>query len=179
MLVLAEGGEEALLATCERLLSVSEEYASAEPLLAETREEQERILKVRSEMYNVLKSDSIDTLDVAVPPASLAKLIEVVEAVEKKYGVHLPIVGHAGDGNLHIQIMRVDGWAMKDYEMVVEELYEAAVRLGGVISGEHGIGYVKRRYLAKYLDPEALRLMREIKRVFDPNNILNPDKLFP
>ena len=179
MLVLAEEGEEALLAACEKLLNILEECASGEPLLAETREEQERILRVRSEMYNVLKGDSIDTLDVAVPPASLAKLIEVVEAVEKKYGVHLPIVGHAGDGNLHIQIMRVDGWAMKDYERVVEELYEAAVRLGGVISGEHGIGYVKRKYLAKYLDPKALRLMREIKRVFDPNNILNPDKLFP
>ncbi|RLG11512.1 MAG: FAD-binding oxidoreductase [Thaumarchaeota archaeon] len=179
MLVLAEGGEEALLAACEKLLEILEEYASAEPLLAETREEQERILKIRSEMYNVLKGDSVDTLDVAVPPASLAKLIEIVEAIEKKYGIHLPIVGHAGDGNLHIQIMRVDGWTMRDYERVVEELYEAAVGLGGVISGEHGIGYVKRKYLAKYLDPRALRLMREIKRVFDPNNILNPDKLFP
>ena len=178
MLILAEQNEDVLLDSCEKLLKICEEQFSTEPLLAETREEQEKILKIRSEMYTVLKDDSVDTLDVVVPPASMVELIKAVEKLEKKYGVHLPAVAHAGDGNLHIQIMRVEGWNKEDYQRIRDEVYEKAVKLGGAITGEHGIGYVKRDCLAKYLDAKALELMRAIKRVFDPNNILNPGKLF-
>ena len=130
-------------------------------------------------MYNVLKNDSIDTLDVAVPPASMVRIIGKVEEIEKKYGIHLPIVAHAGDGNLHIQIMRVEGWSMEDYERIQDEIYDEVVRLGGAITGEHGIGYVKRKYLERYLDPRILKLMKAIKKLFDPNNILNPGKVLP
>ena len=129
--------------------------------------------------YNVLKNDSIDTLDVAVPPASMVEIIEKIEEIEKRYGIRLPVVAHAGDGNLHIQLMRVEGWSMKDYERIQEEIYDEAIRLGGSITGEHGIGYVKRKYLEKYLDPKILELMKAIKRAFDPNNILNPGKVLP
>ncbi|MCD6591654.1 MAG: FAD-binding oxidoreductase, partial [Thaumarchaeota archaeon] len=179
MLILAEQSEEALLDSCEKLLKLCEERFSAEPLLAETREEQGKILKIRSEMYNVLKNDSIDTLDVAVPPASMVRIIGKVEEIEKKYGIHLPIVAHAGDGNLHIQIMRVEGWSMEDYERIQDEIYDEVVRLGGAITGEHGIGYVKRKHLERYLDPRILKLMKAIKKLFDPNNILNPGKVLP
>ncbi len=179
MIILAEQSEEALIAECERLLSLCEETGASEPILAESRKEQDAILKIRSELYPVLKKDMIDTLDVTVPPARMADLIEEIERIAQKYGTRLPIIGHAGDGNLHVQIVKERGWSMKDYERVKDEVYEKTIQLGGVITGEHGIGYVKRHEFARYVDPKALELMKAIKRVFDPNNILNPDKIFP
>ncbi|MCD6312960.1 MAG: FAD-binding oxidoreductase [Thaumarchaeota archaeon] len=179
MVILAESSEEALLAECEKILSLCEEDGALEPLLAESRREQEEILRIRSELYPVLKRDMVDTLDVTVPPSMMAQLIEEIEGIGRRHGIEIPVIGHAGDGNLHVVILEKDGWSMKDYERVEDEIYEKTVELGGVITGEHGIGYVKKRFLAKYVDPRILKLMKSLKSIFDPKNILNPDKIFP
>ncbi len=178
MVILAEQSEGALLKTCEVLLGLCEGAGSREPMFAESRREQDLILRIRSELYPVLKKTMYDTLDVTLPPASMAGFLDELDKIAGKYGVELPAMGHAGDGNLHVWINIREGWRPEDYEKIKEEVYDKVIELGGVITGEHGIGYVKRRDLQKYADPKVLELMRAIKRIFDPNNILNPDKIF-
>lgn len=89
--------------------------------------------------------------------------------------------GHAGDGNIHVNLMihRHDADEVERAERAVRELLAATVRLGGAISGEHGIGLSKREYLSLNLSPEVIELSRAVKRAFDPAGILNPDKIFP
>jgi len=179
MLILTETSESALYDECEKLMNLCEKLGSLEPLLAESREEQETILKIRSEIYSALRPNLIDILDTTVPPAQLVELIKAAEELGKKYNTYLPVFGHAGDGNLHIHIMKEEGWTEEEYDRLRDEIYQKAVELGGTITGEHGIGYTRKKSIEKFLDKKALELMKAIKRIFDPNNILNPDKIFP
>lgn len=179
IVILAEPDEEYLYRQCEKLLGLCENLGSLEPLLAERRDEQDNILKIRSEIYSALKPGMIDILDVTVPPASIGILIDRVEEIAGRYGVWLPAYGHAGDGNVHIHIMKKEGFDLNLYDQIREEIYSAALKLGGVITGEHGVGSVRRKNLASILPPAHLELMRKIKQVFDPNGILNPGKLLP
>ncbi len=179
MVILSESSEESLLSTSEKLLELSEKSGSLEVVAAETRKEQDEILKIRSEIYSTLKPDMVDILDTTVPPARLIDLIKTVNELEAKYGVYMPVYGHAGDGNLHIHLMKWDGWTEEKYDEVRSVIYRKALELGGTITGEHGIGYLRRKYMDDIVDRKALELMKEIKRIFDPNNILNPDKIFP
>ena len=178
MLILAETSEEALLTECEKLMDLCEKVGVLEPIIAERREEQAKILKIRSEIYSALKNELIDILDTTVPPSKMVDLIESVNKLAKKYETYIPAFGHAGDGNLHLHIMRKEGWGRDDYDRLRDEIYEKTIQLGGTITGEHGIGYVRRECFKKFVDRKALELMKEIKRIFDPNNILNPDKIF-
>ena len=178
MLILAESSEEALLLECEKLMDLCEKVGVLEPIIAERREEQANILKIRSEIYSALKNELIDILDTTVPPAKMADLIESVNKLAKKYETYIPAFGHAGDGNLHLHLMRKEGWSKDDYDRLRDEIYEKTIQLGGTITGEHGIGYVRRECFKKFVDRKALELMKEIKKAFDPNNILNPDKIF-
>ena len=178
MLILAESSEEALLLECEKLMDLCEKVSVLEPIIAERRDEQANILKIRSEIYSALKNELIDILDTTVPPAKMADLIESVNKLAKKYETYIPAFGHAGDGNLHLHLMRKEGWSKDDYDRLRDEIYEKTIQLGGTITGEHGIGYVRRKCFKKFVDRKALELMKEIKRAFDPNNILNPDKIF-
>lgn len=179
IVILSEVSEDALLSVSERLLELCERSGALEPVVAETRKEQEEVLRIRSELYPTLKPDMVDILDVTVPPASLIDLIETVNALEAKYGVYMPVYGHAGDGNLHIHLMKWDGWTTEKYDELRHAIYAKAIELGGTITGEHGIGYVRKKYIEMVVDRRALEIMREIKRIFDPNNILNPDKVLP
>jgi len=178
MLILSETSEEALLTECEKLMDLCEKVGVLEPIIAERREEQAKILKIRSEIYSALKNELIDILDTTVPPSKMVDLIESVNKLAKKYETYIPAFGHAGDGNLHLHIMRKEGWDRDDYDRLRDEIYEKTIQLGGTITGEHGIGYVRRECFKKFVDRKALELMKEIKRIFDPNNILNPDKIF-
>ena len=178
MLILSETSEEALLTECEKLMDLCEKVGVLEPIIAERREEQANILKIRSEIYSALKNELIDILDTTVPPAKMVDLIESVNKLAKKYETYIPAFGHAGDGNLHLHIMRKEGWDRDDYDRLRDEIYEKTIQLGGTITGEHGIGYVRRECFKKFVDRKALELMKGIKRIFDPNNILNPDKIF-
>ena len=150
-----------------------------EPFIAETRREQEAILKIRSSLYEYLKPNVVDILDVTVPPASIGELMEEIAKLEEKYGVRIPTYGHAGDGNLHPHILRYEGWTDEMYDKLRNEIYEAALRLGGTITGEHGIGALRRKTLKKYYDAKRIEIMKAIKKIFDHNNTLNPDKVIP
>jgi len=179
IITIAEANEETAYAQSEKIYDICIENGSLEPLVAERRDEQENILKIRSEIYTVLKPDTIDILDVTVPPANIGKLLNKIEEIGKKYRIYIPAYGHAGDGNIHPHVMKIEGWTMDKYEQVIKEIYKAAIELGGVITGEHGIGALRRKYLGLCLSEKEIEIMREIKRLLDPNNILNPGKVLP
>ena len=179
IIILAEFNEEALYGELEEISSICQENGSLEPLLAETSKEQETILKIRSEIYTALKPDMYDILDVCVPPAYIGKLLDEMDKIAEKYGVVMPVYGHAGDGNVHAHIMLEEGWTKKQYEKLREEVYKVAIKLGGVITGEHGIGEIRKKDLQLNLSEEEIELLRKLKKTLDPNNILNPGKVLP
>jgi len=166
-------GEDEVFGMCERVAHVCEQNGAVDTLFAETRLEQDDILKMRNELYGVLMPDLAESLDLAVPPARVADFLDAVERIANAYGSRIPNYGHAADGNLHPHLMmdlqqRGILWEVKD------AIYEAGERMGGTVTAEHGVGRSRRVYFDRYTDETSKRLMRGIKALFDPNNILNP-----
>ncbi len=117
--------------------------------------------------------------DVVVPRSHIPTLIHALEAMGQKFGIPILSFGHAGDGNFHVNIMIKDTLEERaKAEEAVKEIFAEAIRLGGTLSGEHGIGISKAPYLLMELSPEVLETLKAIKKLFDPNNILNPGKIF-
>lgn len=118
--------------------------------------------------------------DVVVPRSEIPTLIRRLEEMEKKFGVPILSFGHAGDGNFHVSMMIQDTKEHREKaEEAVVELFEETMKLGGTLSGEHGIGLSKAPYLAMELSADTIAAMKRVKALFDPNNILNPGKIFP
>jgi glycolate oxidase len=116
--------------------------------------------------------------DVAVPRSQLPAMFSAITDIEKKYGLEIPTVAHAGDGNLHPNFV-FEGTEVPDVVWdAADELFETCLRLGGTLTGEHGVGVLKRRWLRDELGDDQVDLQRELKAVFDPKNILNPGKVF-
>ena len=118
--------------------------------------------------------------DVTVPRDKLPEFIHKLDKISKKSGFFISHLGHAGDGNLHPAIF-TDIRNKKEFaraQKTMEEIFEAALALGGVLSGEHGIGLEKQRLFKRAIDPVALNLMKKIKTILDPNHILNPGKIW-
>ncbi len=118
--------------------------------------------------------------DVTVPRGSIPDLIQNCKEIANRYEVEIVILGHAGDGNLHPSIL-TDADDRQHYERAekaMDEIFSCAIRLGGVISGEHGIGLEKQRYLKRGIEPAVIDIMKNIKAIFDPNNIMNPGKIW-
>ena len=117
--------------------------------------------------------------DVVVPRSVIPKLIRALEEMEKKFGIPILSYGHAGDGNFHVSIMIQDTPEYREKaEEAVKEIFTETIRLGGTLSGEHGVGLAKAPYIGMELSADAIGAMKRIKHVFDPNNILNPGKIF-
>ncbi len=121
--------------------------------------------------------------DIVVPLSQIPALMPELERLSQKYGVLIPCYGHAGDGNLHATVIKRPEMPIEEWEeklpAILKELYGIVARLGGTISGEHGIGSKRAEYLPLVMDPVLIELQRGIKRLFDPLNILNPGKIFP
>ena len=167
------------------LLEVSELCLSAgatDAYFVDTDERKEAVWSARGAFLEAIKSSTseMDECDVVVPRNKVADFVLYTHEVSKEMNIRIPGFGHAGDGNLHIYICRdeltEDVWQDKLLK-VFDLLYKKADELGGLVSGEHGIGYAKRDYLKASLPPVQLELMRRIKAAFDPKNILNPDKV--
>ncbi len=157
--------------------------------VAETAAKQALVLDIRSKIYEAIKDKTVEILDVSLPPSEIAGHVRYVLEVSKRSGIWLPTFGHAGDGNVHTHIMRArleggrpvplpDTVGDDVFERVREEIYQDSRRRGGVISGEHGIGLVKKPFLSFSLDRRQVDLMRGLKKLFDPQMILNPGKIF-
>lgn len=179
IIILAESSREQVLSEGLRIAETCQQNGSLEPLFVEARSEQDRILRIRSNIYPALKKETADILDVTVPTSELAKLMEAVEESAKKENVVLPAYGHAADGNLHVHIMKGPTGEMEHVERLRDEIYGIAIRLGGVITGEHGIGKIRTGRLKSYLTEKEIELMKNVKRIFDPNIILNPRAKIP
>lgn len=166
---------------CEQTMLVCEEHNCTNVLLADSAEEQERFWDIRRSIGEVVKLKSIyKEEDTVVPRAHLPQVIAKVEELEKQYGFEAVCYGHAGDGNLHINILKNDLgddiWNDK-LPIAIRELFETCKRLGGTISGEHGIGYVQKQYMDVMLTKTHFDILKGIKKVFDPNGIMNPGKM--
>jgi len=119
--------------------------------------------------------------DIVVPRSKIPDMLRILRDISQKHNLKIINFGHAGDGNIHVNIM-TDKRNQDEYQRakeVVKDIFEAALNLGGTISGEHGVGLTKARYIGMELSPEGIRLMKAIKRVFDPKGIMNPGKIFP
>lgn len=151
-------------------------------LISDTEERQESIWKARGAFLEAIKASTteMDEVDVVVPRNKVAEFVKFTYELEKKLNIRIKTFGHAGDGNLHVYILRddlkEDKWKEKLNE-TMEYMYNKAKELKGQVSGEHGIGYAKVPYLKESLSRETLEIMRGIKNVFDPKNILNPGKV--
>jgi glycolate oxidase len=126
----------------------------------------------------VLKPRVADVLDMAIPPADIAAFLDTVDEIGRKYGTRIITYGHAGDGNLHPHLP-LELHQRGQLQAVKQELYAAAVALGGVITAEHGVGKIRLKEMPLCLDDKSIELMRGLKQLFDPNDILNPGTAIP
>jgi glycolate oxidase len=180
IIILAEASRDEVLAKSLKISEACKEYTSLDIFAAESARDQENILSIRSNLYMVLKPDVLDILDIVVPISKLEETVTSIEDIAKESGVPLPVYGHAGDGNLHVHIMPKQGAEKSAYlDDLTDRIYKVAVALGGVITGEHGIGRTRMVKVEKYLSGTEIELMRNMKRIFDPNNIMNPGAKVP
>ena len=172
-----------LMRDCETILGVMEEHGGGETLFGETTAEKEALWRLRRSVPVSVKAHSVyKEEDTVVPRYALSRLIAGVKAIGARYGFSSVCYGHAGDGNLHVNIIKgdlSDAFWNEELPKAIREIFELTVSLGGTLSGEHGIGLVQRPYMDIAFDPVQLGLMRAIKGVFDPQGIMNPGKVLP
>jgi glycolate oxidase len=173
IVIVSGSSEDDVYTQAETVSGVCQASGAIDVLMAERREEQAEVLKIRSEMYSALKADVADVMDIAVPPAEIASYMDAVDGIARKYGTRIPTYGHAGDGNLHPHVMR-DTMERGVTDEVKREVYMAGLRMGGIVTAEHGVGRTKLETLGYSMDDRTRELMRGIKKLFDPGNILNP-----
>ena len=174
--------EEVMMREAETIMEVMEGFDTGEILFADSAIQKEELWRLRKNVspgvnaYTLTKAE-----DVVVPRANLPKLIIGIKEIGNSYGFNSVCFGHVGDGNLHVNVLKEnipdEDWNTKVNEGIAE-IFKLVVRLGGTLSGEHGIGIAKKPYMSLAMSEVNLELMRGIKKVFDPNGILNPDKIF-
>jgi len=183
LLIGIEGNSEAEVEeNLETAGEVCIEMGGVDAFVADTAQRQEQLWEARKCLFDAYKAYwEIDEVDACVPRNRIPEYIEGAERVAREKGVIVSNIGHAGDGNVHSLIAKgelpEEEWPTT-LELVIEELIDIAIGLGGTISGEHGLGLAKKRYLSSQVGETQVELMRAIKRAFDPYNILNPAKTF-
>jgi glycolate oxidase len=189
LIILDAPTEEEMDRTSQVVAEACLERGALDVFIADTPKKQDLVLEIRSKIYEAIKSLTIEILDICVPRAEIPGHVRRIREVSREYDIWLPTFGHAADGNVHTHIMKAryvggktipvpeEEWRDKA-EKVRGELYADAKARGGIISGEHGIGLVKKPFLSLVLDDVQVDLMRGIKRLFDPHGILNPGKIF-
>lgn len=172
-----------IMKDCENVLSVMEAHESGEVLFAETTLEKDALWKLRRNVAVAVKANSVyKEEDTVVPRFALPELLEGVKTIGARYGFQSVCYGHAGDGNLHVNIIKgelSDDFWKNELPRAIREIFQLTVSLGGTLSGEHGIGLVQRPYMEIAFDRRQLELMRAIKQAFDPQGIMNPGKVLP
>lgn len=172
-----------LFSQAEKITEVLEQYDIDEVLFADTEEQKNALWKLRRAVGEAVKSNSVyKEEDTVVPRYTLPELLKGIKSIGSKYGFQSVCYGHAGDGNLHVNIVKgtmTDEQWQNEVPKGIREIFELTVALKGTLSGEHGIGYVQKNYMDIAFDKKQLSLMKAIKEAFDPNNILNPGKVLP
>lgn len=190
LMIIVDGStEDEIDRVSEVIADISTNNNAEDVLVADDRGKQADILAIRSNIYEGLKPNTIEILDLTVPRSQIANHIDRVDEVSVEYNMWLPSYGHAADGNIHTHIMKLrkkgeefkelkeEGWRGK-YPTVRKLLHQDCIKRGGVISGEHCMGVIKKEYTRMAFSDVHLKLLKRIKKAFDPNNILNPGKIF-
>lgn len=183
LLIEQDGGDEAVVEKDIREISrICREEGAVEVKRAHNDEEAEKLMKARRSALSTLARIRPTTIleDATVPRSKIAEMVTEINKIAKKYDLQICTFGHAGDGNLH-PTCTTDARNKEEIhrvEQAFEEIFEAAIRLGGTITGEHGVGMVKAPYLEWKVGAVGIEVMKGIKRVFDPNDIMNPGKIF-
>ncbi|HRU05694.1 MAG TPA: FAD-linked oxidase C-terminal domain-containing protein, partial [Candidatus Brocadiia bacterium] len=168
-------------------LAIGEQCEAAdafEVYVADNRTTSERIWKIRRNIAEAFKvvSPHQSLEDIVVPIARIPDMVSALEELSRKFDAPIPCYGHAGDGNLHATPVMNPNWTVEKWKAtlpkILTSLYQTTRQLGGVISGEHGIGNKRKGYMPMFCDPAHLDMMRSIKRAVDPAGILNPGKIF-
>jgi len=175
--------EDSVLREIEAIAAICCECGARQVRVAKDEAERSSLWKARRSVSPALARKSPNKLgeDITVPRSAIPEAIRQLKAVSTKYGLPIVIFGHAGDGNLHPNILfdKRDPEQWKKVEQMVAEEFEIALRLGGTLSGEHGVGALKRPYMEQALGPVSIDIQKRIKAALDPLNILNPGKVFP
>ncbi len=166
-----------------KIRAVAEQNRAQTTRVAETKAEAEEMWKFRRSISPALFHYAPHKIneDIVIPRSRIPEMISKIEAVGREYGLLVTTFGHAGDGNLHVNVMldKRDPNQAEQARKAVEEVFRETVRLGGTLSGEHGVGLTKAPFIELELDSLGLDVMKRIKKAFDPNGILNPGKIFP
>jgi glycolate oxidase len=174
---------EILMAEAEKIMTVVEQFQIDDILFADTEDEKKALWKMRRSIAEAVKANSVyKEEDTVVPRYELPKLLDGIKSIGIKYGFQSVCYGHAGDGNLHVNIIKGnltgENWKT-EVPKGIREIFELTVSLNGTLSGEHGIGFVQKEFMTIAFSKPHLELMERIKFVFDPNGILNPGKILP
>jgi glycolate oxidase len=170
-----------LYQACERISEVIAQYDGDEILFADSQAQKDALWFLRRRVGEAVKANSVyKEEDTVVPRFELPRLLSGVKKIGQKYGFQSVCYGHAGDGNLHINIIKgnlTDQQWKEELPKGIREIFELTVKLGGTLSGEHGIGYVQKAYMDIAFSEVELKLMKSIKQVFDPKGLMNPGKI--
>jgi glycolate oxidase len=184
LLIEVDGNDpDALMKEMEAIAELMARYNTGDVLFADSAAQKNELWRLRRGINEAVKNNAISKeQDTVVPRAELPKLVKGVKVVGAKYNFQTVCYGHAGDGNLHIRLIKGDltdeQWDGDYIKRAIAEIFTICKDLGGTISGEHGIGLVQQEYMNIIFAEKTLELQRSIKKVFDPNNILNPGKMF-
>lgn len=174
--------EEVLNNEIQTIAETVEKNNAFDIILAEDNTKMEELWALRRSVGEAVKSISTyKEEDTVVPRASMPELLKGIKEISNQYNISIISYGHAGDGNLHINILKKnlsDDYWNKNVKLAIKEIFELTVKLGGTISGEHGIGYSQKEFLDIAVSKEEINIYKNIKNIFDPNNILNPGKIF-
>ena len=183
LLIEVDGSPETVHRDALRIMDICKNNKAFSVRKAETEEEVNDLWSVRRSISPALYTIGKKKInqDICVPRSNLTQMLNKISKISIKHGVTIVNFGHAGDGNIHINIL-IDPSVpeeMRRAEDAVGDIFKETVNLGGTLSGEHGIGNTKSKYLSLEVKPRELKLMKDIKNLFDPNGILNPGKIFP
>ena len=183
LLIIMEGeSENEIYEYFSKVEEICKQHEAIEVMVPGSERAKRRLLDAREKFYHAIKRFApMEIIDVVVPRSEIAKFVRKVKEISKEHEVPIIVYGHAGDGNVHLHPICVDmnreEWDRR-LPHLMSDIYRAGVSFAGAISGEHGIGFDKKAYLPIGMDNALLNIMKGIKRAFDPNNILNPGKIF-
>ena len=183
LIVECDGMQAAVDEEIDRVADACRDAGAMRVSLAANDEDRDRLWNVRRMLSGALKATGLLKInhDVVVPRGRVPELFAVIDELRHAHRLRIAAFGHAGDGNIHVNLMvdRGDAPQRARAREAERTLFEQVVALGGSISGEHGIGFAKAPYIGIELSPDVVALMKRVKAAFDPNGILNPGKIFP
>lgn len=174
LIILSEKSEEHLYYACEIIDKICDKHNALKVVYAGSKKEQSELLEIRSGSYEIIKDIIVHSFDMAVPPASIPEFMKGLRELVESYGTTTNLLAHIADGNTHNDIVMKDGRIPEYAEELKDKMYDLCFKYGGTITGEHGIGKLRTEDIKKQKPAYELEIMRQIKGIFDPNNILNP-----